>query len=67
MDRTDHLEHLDRQLVDELAQAARETVRDELREHVHGGGATGAPGAGTPAPGGTGPAAPRREDVNPEK
>ncbi|MFE9289974.1 hypothetical protein ACH4NO_01825 [Streptomyces olivaceus] len=46
---------------------ARETVRDELREHVHGGGATGAPGAGTPAPGGTGPAAPRREDVNPEK
>ncbi|GHI98229.1 hypothetical protein TPA0906_00950 [Streptomyces olivaceus] len=51
MDRTDHLEHLDRQLVDELAQAARETVRDELREHVHGGGATGAPGAGTPRPG----------------
>ncbi|GHG87350.1 phage holin family protein [Streptomyces lanatus] len=31
MDRLDHLEHLDKQLVDELAQVARETVRDELR------------------------------------
>lgn len=30
----DHLEHLDRQLVDELAQVARETVRDELREQT---------------------------------
>ncbi|MER5513958.1 phage holin family protein [Streptomyces sp. NPDC002763] len=28
----DHLEHLDKDLVDELAQVARETVRDELRE-----------------------------------
>ncbi|MFH0515757.1 phage holin family protein [Streptomyces sp. M41] len=34
MDRLDHLEHLDRQLVDELAQVARETVRDELREQT---------------------------------
>ncbi|MGC0413225.1 hypothetical protein RKD32_006153 [Streptomyces sp. SAI-195] len=34
MDRMDHLEHLDRQLVDELAQVARETVRDELREQT---------------------------------
>jgi hypothetical protein len=32
MDRLDHLEHLDKELVDELAQVARETVRDELRE-----------------------------------
>ncbi|MET8767561.1 phage holin family protein [Streptomyces sp. NPDC004658] len=32
MDRLDHLEHLDRHLVEELAQVARETVRDELRE-----------------------------------
>ncbi|MEU5593121.1 phage holin family protein [Streptomyces sp. NPDC020298] len=32
MDRLDHLEHLDKDLVDELAQVARETVRDELRE-----------------------------------
>lgn len=32
MDRLDHLEHLDRHLVDELAQVARETVREELRE-----------------------------------
>lgn len=32
MNRFDHLEHLDRNLVDELAQVARETVRDELRE-----------------------------------
>ncbi|KUN56002.1 hypothetical protein AQJ43_07030 [Streptomyces avermitilis] len=28
----DHLEHLDKSLVDELAQVARETIRDELRE-----------------------------------
>jgi hypothetical protein len=34
MDRLDHLEHLDRQLVEELAQVARETVRDELREQT---------------------------------
>ncbi|WP_225650931.1 phage holin family protein, partial [Streptomyces solaniscabiei] len=34
MDRMDHLEHLDKQLVDELAQVARETVRDELREQT---------------------------------
>ncbi|WP_030346754.1 phage holin family protein [Streptomyces sp. NRRL S-1022] len=32
MDRFDHLEHLDKHLVEELAQVARETVRDELRE-----------------------------------
>ncbi|MGW7254374.1 phage holin family protein [Streptomyces sp. NPDC054834] len=32
MDRLEHLEHLDKELVDELAQVARETVRDELRE-----------------------------------
>ncbi|MFJ9819241.1 phage holin family protein [Streptomyces sp. NPDC101151] len=32
MDRMDHLEHLDKHLVEELAQVARETVRDELRE-----------------------------------
>ncbi|CUW32346.1 hypothetical protein TUE45_07095 [Streptomyces reticuli] len=32
MDRLDHLEHLDKHLVEELAQVARETVRDELRE-----------------------------------
>ncbi|MEV6759054.1 phage holin family protein [Streptomyces sp. NPDC051105] len=30
----DHLEHLDKDLVDELAQVARETVRDELREQA---------------------------------
>ncbi|MEU6010166.1 phage holin family protein [Streptomyces sp. NPDC047453] len=30
----DHLEHLDKQLVDELAQVARETVRDELRDQT---------------------------------
>lgn len=30
----DHLEHLDKELVDELAQVARETVRDELREQT---------------------------------
>lgn len=34
MDRLEHLEHLDRHLVDELAQVARETVRDELREQT---------------------------------
>lgn len=34
MDRLDHLEHLDKQLVDELAQVTRETVRDELREQT---------------------------------
>ncbi|KUM98605.1 hypothetical protein AQI88_02730 [Streptomyces cellostaticus] len=31
-DHLDHLEHLDKHLVEELAQVARETVRDELRE-----------------------------------
>ncbi|GAA3819776.1 hypothetical protein GCM10023083_61480 [Streptomyces phyllanthi] len=30
----DHLEHLDKHLVEELAQVARETVRDELREQT---------------------------------
>ena len=30
----DHLEHLDKHLVDELAQVARETVRDELCEQT---------------------------------
>ncbi|MEU4464438.1 MULTISPECIES: phage holin family protein [unclassified Streptomyces] len=30
----DHLEHLDKHLVDELAQVARETVREELREQT---------------------------------
>lgn len=30
----DHLEHLDGQLVDELAQVARETARDELCEQT---------------------------------
>ncbi|MEU3659955.1 phage holin family protein [Streptomyces sp. NPDC032940] len=34
MNRMDHLEHLDKHLVDELAQVARETVRDELREQT---------------------------------
>ncbi|MFJ8591240.1 phage holin family protein [Streptomyces sp. NPDC093598] len=34
MKRLDHLEHLDKQLVDELAQVARETVREELREQT---------------------------------
>ncbi|MEU0409869.1 phage holin family protein [Streptomyces griseorubiginosus] len=34
MERLDHLEHLDKHLVDELAQVARETVRDELREQT---------------------------------
>ncbi|MGW7239473.1 phage holin family protein [Streptomyces sp. NPDC054804] len=32
MEHLDHLEHLDKDLVDELAQVARETVRDELRQ-----------------------------------
>jgi type IV secretory pathway TrbD component len=36
MDRLDHLEHLDKALVDELAQVARETVRDELRRQTRG-------------------------------
>ncbi|WP_461072834.1 phage holin family protein [Streptomyces pseudoechinosporeus] len=34
MDHTDHLEHLDKNLVDELAQVARDAVRDELREQT---------------------------------
>ncbi|MFE9647606.1 phage holin family protein [Streptomyces sp. NPDC006365] len=34
MDRIDHLEHLDKNLVDELAQVARDAVRDELREQT---------------------------------
>ncbi len=34
MNRLDHLEHLDEDLVDELAQVAREAVRDELREQT---------------------------------
>ncbi|MEV6168512.1 phage holin family protein [Streptomyces sp. NPDC051954] len=34
MNRLDHLEHLDKALVDELAQVARETIRDELREQT---------------------------------
>lgn len=34
MDRMDHLEHLDKHLVDELAQVARETIREELREQT---------------------------------
>jgi hypothetical protein len=34
MDRIDHLEHLDKHLVDELTQVAREAVRDELREQT---------------------------------
>ncbi|WP_328874856.1 phage holin family protein [Streptomyces sp. NBC_00287] len=34
MERLDHLEHLDKHLVDELAQVARETIRDELREQT---------------------------------
>ncbi|MER6567258.1 phage holin family protein [Streptomyces sp. NPDC001093] len=33
-ERLDHLEHLDKHLVEELAQVARETVRDELREQT---------------------------------
>ncbi|GAA1427001.1 hypothetical protein GCM10009601_37310 [Streptomyces thermospinosisporus] len=31
MQRSEHLQHLDKHLVDELTQVARETVRDELR------------------------------------
>ena len=34
MEGLDHLEHLDKHLVDELAQVARETVREELREQT---------------------------------
>lgn len=34
MDRLDRLEHLDKHLVDELAQVARESVREELREQT---------------------------------
>ncbi|TVZ81748.1 putative superfamily III holin-X [Streptomyces sp. BK340] len=34
MEHIDHLEHLDKHLVEELAQVARETVRDELREQT---------------------------------
>ncbi|WP_405649727.1 phage holin family protein [Streptomyces sp. NBC_00019] len=34
MDRLDHLEHLDKHLVEELAQVTRETVREELREQT---------------------------------
>ncbi|MGW2618652.1 phage holin family protein [Streptomyces sp. NPDC001500] len=34
MERIDHMEHLDRHLVDELAQVARETIREELREQT---------------------------------
>lgn len=34
MDRLDHLEHLDKHLVDELALVARETIRDELRQQT---------------------------------
>ncbi|MEW2295420.1 phage holin family protein [Streptomyces sp. NPDC006743] len=34
MGHLDHLEHLDKHLVEELAQVARETVRDELREQT---------------------------------
>ncbi|MFF6994865.1 phage holin family protein [Streptomyces sp. NPDC008313] len=34
MNRLEHTEHLDRKLIDELAQVARETVRDELREQT---------------------------------
>ncbi|MDR3081457.1 MAG: phage holin family protein [Streptomyces sp.] len=34
MNRMDYLEHLDRGVVDELAQVAREVVRDELREQT---------------------------------
>ncbi len=36
MQRLEHLEHLDKHLVDELAQVARETVREELREQARG-------------------------------
>ncbi|MEW2044719.1 phage holin family protein [Streptomyces sp. NBC_00377] len=34
MERMEHLEHLDKHLVDELAQVARETIREELREQT---------------------------------
>ncbi|MFJ3303998.1 phage holin family protein [Streptomyces sp. NPDC086549] len=34
MEPLDHLEHLDKQLVDELALVARETVRDELLQQT---------------------------------
>ncbi|MEU4998046.1 phage holin family protein [Streptomyces sp. NPDC021622] len=34
MNRFDHMEHLDKALVDELAWVARETIRDELREQT---------------------------------
>ncbi|MEU0676556.1 phage holin family protein [Streptomyces sp. NPDC006172] len=34
MERMDHLEHLDKHLVDELAQVARETIREEVREQT---------------------------------
>ncbi|AOR31155.1 hypothetical protein BFF78_08940 [Streptomyces fodineus] len=34
MNGSEHLEHLDKHLVEELAQVARETVRDELREQT---------------------------------
>ncbi|MER7572197.1 phage holin family protein [Streptomyces sp. NPDC126514] len=34
MERLDHLEHLDKHLVDELAQVARETIREEVREQT---------------------------------
>jgi hypothetical protein len=34
MEHIDHMEHLDRHLVDELAQVARETIREELREQT---------------------------------
>ncbi|MFF3846340.1 phage holin family protein [Streptomyces sp. NPDC002328] len=34
MERLEHLEHLDKHLVDELAQVARETIREEVREQT---------------------------------
>ncbi|HZF88170.1 phage holin family protein [Streptomyces sp.] len=34
MDRLEHLEHLDKHLADELAQVARETIRDELKQQT---------------------------------
>ncbi|MFE9922651.1 phage holin family protein [Streptomyces sp. NPDC005774] len=36
MQRLEHMQHLDKHLVDELAQVARESVRDELREQARG-------------------------------
>ncbi|MEU1694655.1 hypothetical protein ABZ590_25220, partial [Streptomyces hirsutus] len=36
MQRLEHMQHLDKHLVDELAQVARESVRDELREQAWG-------------------------------